>query len=169
MLVGGNIMNLIDKFESMPFQNVSTFNSIFKTTPILNVDDNLNVEVCELSNDNSRKIIVGDKIIFMDLTQRKNMDFEKKKVIKKKTDFKKINKVIKELPKLYKTLKPTEFIIYSAIKELSEIHGVEELSRQLSVSSKTILANLPRLIELNLVKKEYVTCKNGSFNKLSIV
>jgi predicted transcriptional regulator len=162
-------MNLLDKFENMPFQDVGTFNSIFKTTPILNVDYSTRIEICEMHKDNTRKIIVGDEIIFMDLTQRNNMDFEKKKAVKKQSNFKKITKVIKELPTLYRTLKPTEFIIYSAIKELGEVHGIEELSRQISISNKTILINLPRLIELNLVKKEYVTCENGSFNKLSIV
>jgi DNA-binding MarR family transcriptional regulator len=165
-------MNLIEKFENMPFQDVETFNRIFKTTPILNKDKDLDVRICELTPSNMRRLVVGEETMFLDLTQKKNTDFQKKKkVVNKKSNLKKVLKVSKKLPDIYKILRPTEFMIYSAIKEAGEIHGVEELSRQIFVSNKSILANIPRLIELKLIKKEYVACDNkaGSFNKLSIV
>lgn len=165
-------MNLLDKFENMPFQDVGTFNSIFKSTPILNVDHSTKVEVCEMHKDNTRKLIVGDKVIFMDLTQRKSLKPEKRVTfIKPKGITERCNKSTLKLPEIYKILKPTEFMIYSAIKEVGEVDGIEELSRRISVSNKSIIANLPRLIELGLIKKKYVTVigKAGSFNKLSIV
>lgn len=171
MLVGENAMNLIDKFESMPVQDVETFNSIFITTPLLGFGPNETVLIGALTSGNERKILVGDKEIFMDLTQRKSLKLEKRKTfIKPKRNIERCVKSSLELPSIYKILKPAEFMIYSAIKEVGEVDGVEELARRISISNKTILANLPRLIKLGLIKKKYVTIigKAGSFNKLTI-
>lgn len=164
-------MNLIEKFENMPVQDVGTFNSIFKTTPIMGYDFKTEVEIFELLPDNRRRVKVGDDTLFIDLTQRKSLREEKKPTfVRPEGRLTKSEKVSREIPRVYKILKPTEFMIYSAIKEVGEVSGIEELSRRISITNKTIIANLPRLIELGLVKKQYVACegKAGSFNKLTI-
>jgi hypothetical protein len=171
MLVGGNIMNLIDKFENMPFQDVGTFNSIFVTTPLMGFDFKEPVLIGALTNGNERKILVGNTEVLIDLTQRKSLKPEKRTTfVKPKGTTERCNKSSLKLPAIYKILKPTEFMIYSAIKEVGEVDGIEELSRRISISNKSIIANLPRLIELGLIKKKYVTVigKAGSFNKLTI-
>lgn len=160
-------MNLIEKFENMPFQDVGTFNSIFKTTPILNFNSSESVEICELRGE-ERRIKVGDQVIFLDLTQRKSSLVEKKKRQKTKNPRLKHEKVLVNLPEIYRILNPVEFIIYSAIREAGEIGGVEELSRNLRISNKTILLRLKKLVELNLVKREFVTCGSGSYLKLTL-
>lgn len=164
-------MNLVEKFENMPVQDVGTFNSIFKTTPIIGREFSTEVSIHELTPDNRRRVKVGNEIIFIDLTQRKSIKEEKRVTfVRPKGVLSKSEKISRELPTVYKILKPTEFMIYSAIKEAGEISGIEELSRKISITNKTIIANLPRLIQLRLVKKQYVACegKAGSFNKLTI-
>lgn len=164
-------MNLIDKFENMPFQDVGTFNSIFVTTPLLGFEADEPVLIGALTSSNERKILVGNKEVLIDLTQRKALKPEKRVTfVKPKGITERCTKSSLNLPVVYKLLKPTEFMIYSAIKEAGEVDGIEELSRKISISNKTIIANLPRLIELGLIKKKYVTVigKTGSFNKLTI-
>jgi hypothetical protein len=164
-------MNLIQLFESKPVQDVGTFNSIFKTTPILGFPFDEEVTIRGLVSDNRREIIVGESTLYMDLTQRKSIKAEKKiTFVKPKGELQKSIKKTSEIPKLYKILKPVEFLIYSAIKEVGEVDGIEELARNISVTNKTIIANLPRLISLGLVKKQYVACEGraGSFNKLTV-
>lgn len=161
-------MNLIEKFEDMLAQDVGTFNSIFTTTPILGFNSDVEVRIGELCNGNQRKILVGSEVLLMDLTQKKSVKKEKKiTFIKPKGG---CTKVSANISNIYKILKPTEFMIYSAIKEVGEVDGIEELARKISVSNKTIISNLPRLIQLGLVKKKYVTVigKTGSFNKLIV-
>lgn len=155
----------------MPVQDVGTFNSIFRTTPIMRYAFNTEVEIFELMPDNRRRIKVGNDTLFIDLTQRKIIIEEKKPTfVRPEGKLTKSEKISREIPKLYKILKPTEFMIYSAIREVGEVSGIEELSRKISITNKTIMANLPRLIELGLVKKQYVACegKAGNFNKLTV-
>jgi hypothetical protein len=155
----------------MPFQDVGTFNSIFKSTPILGFPFDKEVVVRGLVSDGRRELIVGDSTIYLDLTQKKSIKEEKKVIfIKPKSELQRSIKKTSELPKLYKILKPVEFMIYSAIKEVGQVDGIEELARNISVTNKTIITNLPRLISLGLVKKQYVACegKAGSFNKLTV-
>jgi DNA-binding transcriptional ArsR family regulator len=160
-------VDLIDKFENMPFQDVGTFNSIFKNCPILGVSFDTSVEIKELVK-GERRVIVGSSEILIDLTKKAILKNEPK-VKKELTKIKKSNPRRKlVLSEIYTLLKPTEFLIYCAIKESGEIDGVEELSRAIKISSKTIHANLKRLLELKLVKVEYVACRSGSFNKLTI-
>jgi predicted DNA-binding transcriptional regulator len=155
----------------MPVQDVGTLNSIFKTTPILGFPFSQEVVVRGLVSDGRRELVVGTSIIYMDLTQKKSIKEEKRVTfVKPKGELQKAVKNISELPKLYKILKPVEFMIYSAIKEVGQVDGIEELARNISVTNKTIIANLPRLVSLGLVKKQYVACegKAGSFNKLTV-
>ena len=163
-------MSLIDKFENMPFQDVGTFNSIFVVTPILGFDFDTTVEIKEMVN-SKRRVIVGDVELFLDLSQKQVL--KKEPTVEKTTPKTKTKRVCDRkkisLPTIYKTLRPTEFLVYSAIKELQEVDGVEELSRNIGISNKTIALSVKRLAELSLVKVEYVACAGGSFNKITMV
>ena len=163
-------MNLIEKFENMPVQDVGTFNSIFTATPIMGFSFETKVQIKDLVA-GRRRIVVGDQELFIELSQKtRKVPEQKKKSVTKKTgtQYKKVNKKELSLSPIYKMLKPTEFMIYSAIKQVTEIHGFEEFSRQIGLSNKTVAANIKRLVELKLVKCEYVVSVDGSFNKITI-
>ena len=64
-------MKLISKFENMPEQTVKTFNQVFKSTPLLNVDESLEVEIGEPVAGDERRIRVGEEIISLCLVQRR--------------------------------------------------------------------------------------------------
>lgn len=161
-------MNLIKIFEDMPVQNVKSFNQVFKTTPIVGFDSDEDVRVGEMTTGNERRIYVGDSVMSMDLTQKKSIRVKKKVVEKPIKKLEMVEKTSRDLPSIYKILKPTEFMIYLAIKEVGQVDGIEELSRKISISNKTILSNLKRLTDLGLVMSKRVTGKEGSFNKLTV-
>ena len=160
-------MNLIEKFENMPFQDVGTFNSIFTETPIMGVPSNTSVEIKEIVV-GKRRVIVGDSTLHLDLSQKFKSIPVKKEKIQKVVLYEKIQKKQLTISKIYRMLTPTEFMIYSVMKEVNEVHGVEEFSRNIPLSNKTIANSLKRLIELKLIKKEYVTCESGSFTRITI-
>ena len=66
-------MTLIELFESKPVQDVSTFNSIFKTTPILGYNEKLLVEILEPAYEDSRFIQVGEERIVHSILQKKSL------------------------------------------------------------------------------------------------
>lgn len=160
-------MNLIEKFENMPFQDVGTFNSIFTDSPILGFPMDTSVEIKELVA-GTRRVLVGEETLFLDLLQKVKRVPVKKEKVEKVVVYEKVSKKQLSLSDIYKRLKPTEFMIFSAIKEVGEVHGVEEFARNLPLSNKTIANSLKRLVELRLVKTEYVTCESGSFTKIII-
>lgn len=158
-------MNLIEKFENMPFQDVGTFNSIFKNSPILGFDFSTEVEIGSLTTDNQRRVKVGDTTIFLDLTQKSQK--EVKRAEKKERKLEKVQANVKtKLPVIYSALTPTEFMTYLAIKELGEVDGVYALSRTLPISTKTIYNCLPKLIKLGLISKKKVFDGEKSFTRL---
>lgn len=160
-------MNLIEKFENMPFQDVGTFNSIFKHSPILNFKSNEEVVIGELTADNRRKIYISDKVLLMDLTQKKLLkeDLKLKESKVKRVKVKKINIRINPLLKI---LTPSQFVIYQAIKEAGEVFGIAELSRNIRLNVKSIYNNLDLMKKIGLIKKEEVSSEEGALVKLSI-
>jgi len=161
-------MNLIEKFENMLVQDVGTFNSIFTTTPIMGYDSNEPVEIGKLGQADTRQVKIGSSTVIMKLAQNKKIIS-----VKKEQDVK-LPKSLKKKPnisELYKILRPSEFMIYSAIKEAGEFSGIEELSKYTSLSTKTIFSKLPRLIELGLIEKKMVHCEESAacFNRLIFI
>ena len=117
-----------------------------------------------------RQIKVGYEFIYMDLTKKKSTIMEKEKKREKPKNVRpRHDKMAITLPEIYRILSPVEFVIYSAIKEVKEVGGVEELSRHLGISNKTILLRLKKLVDLNLVKREFVSCGSGSYLKITLV
>jgi DNA-binding MarR family transcriptional regulator len=161
-------MNLIDKFESMPFQDVGTFNSIFKSTPIIGHSYDLPVEIKNITHGQRRLVQIGEATVEMELTQSKlTRDFQRH-TVEFKPKAKAFKKEAMKLPTAYKQLTGAEFLIYSAVKELGEVCGIMELSRQISLTSKSIYNNLPRLIKLGYVKTERVISTSGDYTKISV-
>lgn len=158
--------SLIEIFENKPSQNVSTFNSIFKKTPILGYPAGTEVEIFELYPEDKRRIVVGDDILYLKIAQ------PKKKPKKPKQEYMHIlpKTEISEtkLPEIYKLLNPSQFMIYMAIQTLGEAGGIEDLSRQLSINRRTVYNNLKELVKLKLVRTEMVSIKGKSVLKISI-
>lgn len=72
-------MEQIKQFENMSVQNVGSFNKIFRSTPILNVDEKTPVQIGEVLPGDERAIYVGSERVSMCLTQRKTYTKLKKK------------------------------------------------------------------------------------------
>jgi hypothetical protein len=142
-------MNLIELFESKPFQDVGTFNSVFRRTPILGFALDLEVEIGAMTP-MGRRLKIGDAEIILNLAiDDKGQKLKVAEVRKDK--FQKPEK-IKTLAKIYKELNPSEFMIYSAIKDLGVVYGITDLAASLNMSRKTIFNNLKTLQEKNIVQ-----------------
>jgi hypothetical protein len=159
-------MTLIELFESKPAQDVGTFNSIFKTCPIIGHDFSSEVEILNMTN-NGRRIKVGNEELFMNLP---NSLTELKKVpVVVRTRMPRVSYVDNiTLPKLYKELKPSQFMVYSALKELGEVHNVTKLSDMLNMNYKTLQDSLKELYRKGLISSERVISNKGSSIKISI-
>ena len=151
----------------MPFQDVGTFNSIFKKTPLLGFNSSDEVEIGGIGSNNQRIIKVSGKLIHLDLSQKIDERAPRVKVQKVKK-LSQVERTNKRIPELYRLLKPTEFMIYSAIKEVEFIDGIESLSKEISINSKTIAINLKKLVKLGLVKKTLLSSSSGIFYRLSV-
>ena len=142
-------MNLINLFESKPFQDVGTFNSVFKTTPILGFDSSLEVEIGNITS-TGRRLLVGGKEITMSLEVNK-----KEQAVREKRErissFSKPNKS-GTLSRFYKELSPSEFMLYSALKELGVVYGVSQLSKLVNLTTTTCGKTLKSLQEKKLVQ-----------------
>lgn len=158
-------MNLIEKFESMPFQDVGTFNSIFKNSPILGFDFDQEVEIGHLTTDNQRRVKVGETILFLDITKKSLA--EVRKIDKQNKKLEKVSlTTIKTLPVIYSKLTPTEFMTYLAIKELKEVDSITALARVIPMTTKTISNCLIKLSNLGLIQKKKVSNGDKSFFKI---
>jgi DNA-binding MarR family transcriptional regulator len=142
-------MNLIDIFESKPFQDVGTFNSVFKTTPILGFAPDLEVVIGSMTS-TGRRLSVGGKEIILSLAVNKKEQQLRAKVTRKSAFNK--PKQTDILSSIYKELSPSEFMLYSAIKELGTVYGISQVSRLINLTSKTCAKTLKTLQEKNLVK-----------------
>jgi len=160
-------MDLIEKFENMPFQDVGTFNSIFKPTPILGFKFDEIVQIGNISHEDKRRITIGNSVILMNLTQKKLKTSTEAQQSKKIPKFLKVETRISNL---YKILSPSEFMIYSAIKEAGEFSGIGELSKHTSLTTKTISSKMPKLLELGLINKTSVWCEKSDtcFSRLTV-
>jgi DNA-binding MarR family transcriptional regulator len=154
-------MNLIELFESKPFQDVGTFNSIFKATPILGFSSSTEVEILGMTP-KGRRILVGGQELTIDLI----VDGKQKKVKAKRIHKEReVKAPIKPLSKLFSDLTPSEFMLYSAIKEAGEVNGLTKLLPMLNMNYKTSIKALKKLVE-----KKLVVCENKSknFNRISL-
>jgi hypothetical protein len=158
--------SLIEIFENKLAQDVGTFNSIFKKTPILGYPADTKVEIHGLFPEDKRKIIVGDDTLYMTIVQPKKKPKKPKKgririlPIAQPTN--------KKLPEIYRLLNPSQFMIYMAVQTMGAVDGIQELARQLSIESRTIRNNIKHLIKLKLIRTESVAVNGKSVLKLSV-
>lgn len=141
-------MNLIDIFESKPFQDVGTFNSVFKTTPILGFAPDLEVVIGSMTS-TGRRLSVGGKEIILSLAVNKKQQAKAK--LTRKSVFDKPEQT-QALSSLYKELTPSEFMLYSAIRELGTVYGISLLSRLVNLTTKTCTRTVKSLQDKNLVQ-----------------
>ena len=159
-------MNLIQIFESKPFQDVGTFNSIFVNTPLIGFSSNDTVEICELGKDNKRRILVNDSFeIFLDITQKKLKEEKKQRIVKQSV--KRISLEKKNFSKLYQILTPTQFVLYHAIESVGEIDSIGQLSEATRLERKTVSVNLNKMESMGFIKKTLVD-KGNYFFKITI-
>lgn len=162
-------MNLIEKFENKPFQDVGTFNAIFAKTPILGEDARSEVRIGRLINGDLREVFVNDKKLFLNLNQKI------KKVIKKRIQ-KKASKLRREevleegnqLSSIFKKLSAYDFFVFSAIKEVRVFYGVGDLAQELKLCRRTAQSIIKKLERLNLVNSEKIVHNGVVLNKLTI-
>jgi hypothetical protein len=159
--------NLINIFEAQQTQDVKTFNTIFTETPIEGYPANTSVEIKGIYSQ-GRLIIVGQDAIYMPIQQYATKQPKKQAKQQYTPVLPKAEKNNKKLPGIYGILKPSQFMIYSAIKELGSVGGIEELSEQLSIDRKTISKNLKELSKLKLIRTEKVSIEGKSVLKLSV-
>ena len=162
--------SLIDIFEESENQTVEQFNKVFKATKLLGYDDSEIVSIGELCAGNERVITIRGNTFRLNLEQKTTKPERKKKaVVNVANKPRKVEEKRKlSLSDIYKTLKPTEFMLYSAIKEVGQVDGMEEFSRAVRISNKTIALNIKRLVELNLIKIEEVASTSGNFNRITL-
>lgn len=149
-------ISLIERFENSSVQNVETFNTIFKQTPITGFPLDLNVEIREISKGDERKIIVGDETILLKIIQTG----PKAKIPKKFVDISILKKVPsaqkKELPDIFLKLSPSEFMVHQALSILGCVDGIEQLSKQICIHRKTISQAIKNLSAVGMVHTERV-------------
>jgi hypothetical protein len=133
-------MNLIELFESKPFQDVGTFNSIFYTTPILGENYALEVEIGEYTAQ-GRKVQVGAKVFYLDL----NMSLVKTKALDN------CNSVIQKT-------------IYAALVRDGSITSVSKFARENGLQAFSAIAAAKEL-----ARKGIVTVSRGAKNSLKLV
>lgn len=163
-------VSLIEVFENKPVQDVGTFNSIFKLTPIMGFPFNTEVEIQELSAGDERKIIVGESTIFLNINQFA-VPKQKKKEQPPRVQLKKVAKNTNknQLPNVFKMLNPSEFMVYEAIKFFQYVDGIEELSKELNLSRRTIYTALKKLSSAKLVYTEKVSLNGKPLLRLHLI
>ena len=162
-------MSLIDVFENKLTQDVKTFNLIFKQTKIRDFPSDASVEIKELHAEDKRRILVGEDVIFLRIVQVK-----RKRKTKKKQERKYILKREKSspspvvLPDIFIKLKPTEFMVFQAIKLLGKIDSIEELSKQISICSKTIGQVIKKLIKTDMITADKISLDGKPLLRLGL-
>lgn len=147
-------MSLIDVFENKLSQDVKTFNSIFKQTKIKNYPSDSSVEIKELHAGDKRRIVIGEnkEEILLKIVQVRRKRKRKKK--EKEFILKKVSAVNSTLPEIFMKLKPSEFMVFQAIKLIGCSDSIEELSKQMCICSKTISQVVQKLIKMNMIETE---------------
>jgi DNA-binding transcriptional ArsR family regulator len=155
-------MNLIDLFESKPVQDVGTFNSIFKGSPILGHDYSKPVAIKELIPGVGRKLQVGDLELFVELKtsvptvpkktkgagqvrriQRKNKNYYEKKTT---------GENVKTIARALLELTPWEYYTLACLRCLEQA-TVPEIAKKLKVTNyRTIQNHMHSLLEKGYVK-----------------
>jgi predicted transcriptional regulator len=148
--------SLIDVFESKLSQDVKTFNLIFKQTKIKDYPSDASVEIKELHAGDKRRIVIGEnkEEILLKIVQIKRKRKRKKK--EKQYILKQVTAINSCLPDVFMKLKPSEFMVFQAIKLLDCVDSIEELSKQMCLNRKTISQVVQKLIKMNMIRTEKV-------------
>lgn len=149
-------MNLIDKFENAPFQDVGTFNAIFPWTPILGFESSAEVKIGKIVQDSERLVFANDVEFRLNLIAPKNAAVKKNKpeVRKKEGKSRKGESVTLSAP--FKELSFGEFFTYKALMEIGQIATLETFSSIVGVDRKSMTSYMRNLIKKGYVEKTAV-------------
>jgi DNA-binding transcriptional ArsR family regulator len=147
-------MNLIELFESKQFQDVGTFNSIFKATPILGFSSSSEVEICGVTA-KGRRVLVNEQELFIDLLANERAEkLAKVRRLTQRVRKPKAKKVFGTLPPLFHKLNAGEFMVHAALKELGEVSDAHQFSTVLPMERRTIHNLVTSLEAKGMVKIE---------------
>lgn len=152
-------MNLIDKFENAPFQDVGTFNAIFPWTPLVGFNTAAEVKIGKIVTESERIVFVNEVELRLSLIEPKNKSLRKHvplSPIKAKQKREKAKARIKRILPIkfsspFRELTFGEFFVYKAIMEIKEVKTLEVFSHSLGIDTKTMSLHMK-----NLIKKRYV-------------
>lgn len=153
-------MNLIEVFESKPFQDVGTFNAIFKDTPILGFPFTEEVRLKELVPGKGRRILVAGQELFIELNAAVKTPPKKERRVseiarKSRSNRKQYEKRAGfdgKLPRIMKELTPSEFFAFTCIKKMGET-TVAEICYELKITNyRTMHHHINALISKGYIK-----------------
>jgi hypothetical protein len=149
-------MNLIEKFENAPFQDVGTFNAIFPWTPILGFDASTEVKIGKIVTDSERLVFANEVELRMDLIAPKKAAIKKIKPEVRKKTIKPTKGQPLELSAPFKELSFGEFFTYKALMEIGQITTLEAFSSIVGVDRKSMTSYMRNLIKKGYVEKTTV-------------
>ena len=143
---------LIEQFESLPEQNVKAFNELFKNSPLVGLQDDLEVTIGALSP-LGRKIFVNEEVYYLDVVSQVAESCKNANLRKLKTENVKLVKQEKKPLELTKefSLSGNAFKLLYLLKNKGTLENVLEISRALKVSPVTVKTAL-----IELQKEEYI-------------
>ncbi len=137
---------LLEQFESLPEQNVKAFNELFKNSPLVGLQDDLEVTIGPLSP-MGRKIFVDGRIFYSELVSQVSGSFRKENRRKLKTtkipyvkEEKKTLEFTKEM-----TLSGNAFKLLYLLKHNKAITNISELAKTMKLSIKTVRTSICEL------------------------
>jgi hypothetical protein len=148
-------MTLIEQFENKPVQDVGTFNSIFKTTPLIGFKSNLPVYIGRMTP-MGRELRIGEETLVLELPASIKLVPRKEKRVseiarvsrKNRRRYEQKNNFDGKLPRVMKELTFAEYFAYRCLKHMKTATAAE-ICREVSITEnyRTMLNHLNALVE----------------------
>ena len=148
-------MTLIEQFENKPVQDVGTFNSIFKTTPLIGFKSNLPVSIGRMTP-MGRELKIGEETLVLELpasikqAPRKDKKLSEVSRVSRKNRryYTRKNDFDGKLPRIMKELTYAEYFTYRCLKHMKSATATD-ICRELNSHEdyRTILNYLNALVE----------------------
>lgn len=155
---------LIEQFESLPEQNVKAFNELFKNSPLVGLQDDLEVTIGALSP-LGRKIFVEGEVYYLDIVSQVAKSCKKKEV--KVLEKKQAPKVVKTYDLVIEKdmeLSGNAYKMLSVLRLNKVVTNVNRLGKALKISPKTTRTAISELQRLNYIKVEI----DGNVSKITL-
>lgn len=158
---------LLEQFESLPEQNVKAFNELFKNSPLVGLQDDLEVTIGPLSP-MGRKIFVDGKTFYSELVSKvavnlRKIKTEKVKVIKKEEKVAKVRTFDLVIEKEME-LSGNAYKMLAVLRLNKVVTNVNRLGKSLKISPKTTRTAIAELQKFNYIKVEI----DGNVSKITL-